>query len=136
MTDKQLMRDIDRNRRRQPVAFWGLWISIVSIIYGEFIVRVDGYLLAHSEPYFARIPENPVGALLVIAGVIKLVGVVLDDGLIKKIGILSLSAMWTGIFIVALTFSFGSGYPHPSYIFMGFMMIGCFRISLKGDFGR
>lgn len=134
MTDKQLMKDIERNKRRQPVAFWGLLISIASVIYGDFIVKIDGYLLANSEPYFSKLPENPIGVLLIIAGLIKLIGVLLDNGRLKKLGILFLSAMWTGLFIVALTFSFGSGYPHPSYIFIGFMMVACFRISLRGDF--
>lgn len=135
MTDKMLMHDIEELRKRQPLAFWGLLFAIGTILYGEFIVRVDGYLLAHTEPYFAKVPEDLIGYLLIGASLIKVVGVILNSGPIKRIGIISMSAVWTGVFVLATTYSFGTGYPHPSYIFMGIMMIGCYRISRKGDFG-
>lgn len=130
------MQDIDKQRKRKPVAFWGLMISLCSVLYGEFIVRVEGYLLTHSEPYFQKLPENVVGYILLAAGIIKMVGVILDYNPMKKIGIWLLSGIWSGLFVLSFTFSFGSGYPHPSYIFMVFMMVACFRVSWKGDFGR
>ena len=136
MSDKKLMREINRERHRQPLAFWGLWIAIVSLLYGEFIVRVDGYLLRHKEPYFADLPEDLIGGLLLVAGVLKLIGVLANQNTLKKVGIVTLSALWSGLFVLAFTYSFGTGYPHPSYIFMGFVVIACFRISLKGDFGK
>lgn len=136
MTDKQLMHDINKQRNRKPVAFWGLMIAICSILHGDFIVQVEGYLLAHSEPYFYKLPENVVGYILLIAGVIKLIGVIFDYNPLKKIGIWMLSGVWSGLFILSFTFSFGTGYPNPSYIFMFFIMVACFRVSWKGDFGK
>lgn len=134
MTDKHLLEELEASRSKQPLGFWGLLIASLSIWYGWFITAVEGYLLAHSEPYFQQLPEKAIGVALVIVGLVKVIGVLTHNGKMKKIGILGLSALWSGIFVLALTFSFGSGYPHPSYIFMGGVVIACFRVSLKGDF--
>lgn len=135
MTDKEILNDIAKLNRKPWFAFWGFLFAIGSVLYGEFIVRVDGYLLANTEPYFKMIPEDLIGWLMITAAVVKLAGVIINNGTLKRVGIISLSAMWSGIFVLATTYSFGTGYPHPSYIFMGIMMLGCFRIARKGDFG-
>lgn len=134
MTDKQLMHDINKQRNRKPIAFWGLMIAIYSILYGDFIVQVESYLLAHSEPYFYKLPENVVGYIHLIAGIIKLIGVIFDYKPLKKIGIWMLSGVWSGLFILSFTFLFGTNYPNPSYIFMFFMMMAVFPGLVEGGF--
>lgn len=134
MVNRKLKQDLQKASNKRPSDFWGALIAVVSILYGEFIFRVDGFLIANAEPYLSKLPENTIGILLMIFGVLKLAGLVLQYKPLKKIGIWLLSGMWSGLFFVALTYSFGTGYPHPSYIFMGMIAIGCFRVSFKGDY--
>lgn len=134
MVNRKLKKDLQKASNKRPSDFWGALIALVSILYGEFIFRVDGFLIANAEPYLSKLPENAIGILLMILGVLKLVGLGLQYKPLKKIGIWLLSGMWSGLFFVALTYSFGTGYPHPSYIFMGMIAIGCFRVSFKGDY--
>lgn len=134
MVNRKLKQDLQKASNKRPSDFWGALIAVVSILYGEFIFRVDGFLIANAEPYLSKLPENTIGILLMILGVLKLAGLVLQYKPLKKIGIWLLSGMWSGLFFVALTYSFGTGYPHPSYIFMGMIAIGCFRVSFKGDY--
>lgn len=134
MVNRKLKQDLQKASNKRPSDFWGALIAIVSVLYGEFIYRVDGYLIANAEPYLSKLPENIIGAALMILGVLKIVGLLLQYKPLKKIGIWLLSGIWSGLFFVALTYSFGTGYPHPSYIFMGMIAIGCFRVSLKGDY--
>jgi len=134
MVNRKLKQDLQKASSKRASDFWGALIAFVSILYGEFIFRVDGYLIARAEPYLSELPENIIGLLLLILGMVKLAGLGLQNKPLKKIGIWLLSGMWSGLFFVALTYSFGTGYPHPSYIFMGMIAIGCFRVSLKGDY--
>lgn len=134
MVNRKLKQDLQKASNKRPSDFWGALIAVVSILYGEFIFRVDGFLIANAEPYLSKLPENTIGILLIIFGVLKLAGLGLQYKPLKKIGIWLLSGMWSGLFFVALTYSFGTGYPHPSYIFMGMIAIGCFRVSFKGDY--
>lgn len=134
MVNRKLKQDLQNASHKRPSDFWGALIAVVSILYGDFIFRVDGYLISNAEPYLSNMPENIIGVILVILGVFKLIGLIFQYRPLKKTGIWLLSGMWSGLFFVALTFSFGTGYPHPSYIFILPMMVGCFRVSLKGDY--
>ena len=134
MVNRKLKQELQKASNKRPSDFWGALIAFVSVLYGEFIFRVDGFLIANAEPYLSKLPENTIGILLMIFGVLKLAGLGLQYKPLKKIGIWLLSGTWSGLFFVALTYSFGTGYPHPSYIFMGMIAIGCFRVSLKGDY--
>ncbi|MFL2132990.1 hypothetical protein [Desemzia sp. FAM 23990] len=134
MVNRKLKQDLQNASSKRPSDFWGALIAGVSILYGEFIFRVDGYFINNAEPYLNKMPENVIGLMLVFLGCLKLVGLISHNRTLKKLGIWSLSGMWSGLFFVALTFSFGTGYPDPSYIFILPMMIGCFRVSLKGDY--
>lgn len=134
MVNRKLKQDLQKASVKRPSDFWGALIAFVSILYGEFIFRVDGFLIGNAEPYLSKMPENIIGIVLMILGMLKLTGLVLQYKPFKKIGIWLLSGIWSGLFFVALTYSFGTGYPHPSYLFMGTIAIGCFRVSFKGDY--
>lgn len=134
MTDKHLIRDIKRARSKRPTRFMGITMAVFSILYGEFILRVDGFLLSWTEPYFQGIPVKLIAWLLIVSGLLKIVGNVTDTLWLRKVGIWSLSGVWTGLFVLALTYSFGSGHPHPSYLFNGLVVIICWRISARGNY--
>lgn len=136
MVDKKLKKDLHNASNKRPSDFWGTLIALVSILYGEFIFRVDGYFLSNAEPYLSSLPENIIGISLALASILKLIGLITQNRLLKRLGIWLLSGIWSGFFFVALTYSFGTGYPHPTYIFIGLVTIGCFRVSLKGDYGK
>lgn len=136
MVDKDLKNDLKYASNKRPSDFWGALIALVSMLYGEFIFRVDGYFLANAEPYLNKLPENVIGITLAFAGILKLVGLFTQYKPLKRLGIWLLSGIWSGFFFVALTYSFGTGYPHPTYMFIGLITVGCFRVSFKGDYGK
>lgn len=134
MTDKQLQREVKELKKRSNFAFWGFWISITSIIQGWFIYHYSGYLMVHSEPYLRFIPEKLIGIVLIAFGVVKIAGVLSDNRILKSAGIWGLSSVWTALFVVAATFSFGTGYPDDRFIIHLFIMIACYRVSFRGDY--
>ncbi len=135
LIDRELMKQINKERsKKPPFAFWGMMISVVSLLYGEFIWRVDGFFLNHAEPYMQKLPENFIGIFLIFGAVIKLIGVFTEIKICKRWGIWLLGGAWSGLFVVTTAFSFGTGYPHPSWIFALMLMVSSFRIAFKGDF--
>lgn len=135
MTDKELIEDLEEAKKKEPFPILGLFIALLSILYGEFTIRVDGYFIAHVEPYLKGLPEDIIGGILLVLGVIKLVGILSRSYKWKRIGIIGLSAAWSGLFVIAVTFSFGTGYPHPSWMFFLLAVGICLIESSKGDFG-
>lgn len=135
MRDKVLTAEIDDAVKKRPFAFWGFLLAVISIAYGEFLLRAGGYLLLHSEPYMTFLPEKTIAAILIGAGLLKALGVVFEIVWAKKIGIWLLTGIWTGLTVAAFAFSFGTGYPMaPGYIFHTMLMAACYRVSIKGDF--
>lgn len=133
MTSRKFLKELERNSA-EPFQFWGFLISLTSLFYGYFIINTPGFLLNHVEPYFQGIPEWVFGYGLLLFGMIKLTGVFTKNKRIRKTGIIALSAIWSALFILAFTYSFGTGYPHPSWIFSLSAVLTCWRISFKGDF--
>lgn len=133
MENQQLKRDIKSKQREKELPFFNILIALVSILHGEFISRVDGYLAEYSEPYIDYLPEQFIGTVLIILGVMKLVSILSNNTQLKKYSIWGLSSIWTGLFFIALTYSFGSGYPNPSWYFYFLVVAGCYHIS-RGDF--
>lgn len=134
MSNRELKKALVEGAKQKPGALLSVFVVLLSLGFGWFTYYYDGYLIANVEPYFSRVPEDLIGMSLVLFSVIKGLGVMTSRTVLKRIGILGMSATWTGILVLALTFSFGSGYPNPSYQFMGFVTAICFTISLKGDF--
>lgn len=99
MTNKQLEKDMSKVIKRQP-SFFGATLAVFSVLYSQFIIQVDGYLLTITEPYFHPLPNRLIGALLVIAGVTKLIGILTNYTSMRKIGIWSLSGLWSGLFVL------------------------------------
>lgn len=133
--DVSIERQIKNVKKRKKARFWGRTIAIFSILYGSFTFYHNQYLQSVTEPYFRVMPTRTIGIALCIAGIIKLIGACNDNTLLRKIGIWTLSGLWSGLFIVALTYSFGSGYPSPNYLYVALPMFICFAVSLRGDFG-
>lgn len=135
MTDRKLMQDIREAKRKRPIPVLGLFVAILSITHGEFIYRVDGYFLAHTEPYLSMLPEDVIGILLIALGVLKIIGIVFKSYWLKRVGIVGISATWAGLSLVSFTYSFGTGFPHPSWQFMFFVTAICLLESRRGDYG-
>ncbi|ALV20772.1 hypothetical protein [Carnobacterium antarcticum] len=134
MENTKLKKELIHAKSKRPSDFWGYAIATVSILHGDFIYRIDGYLVTHAEPYLSKLPEKGIGLFLLFAGVIKLVGLISRNKYLKKISIWMLSAIWGGLSFVSITYSFGTGYPDPYYIFMIFVLVACLRVSSKGDY--
>lgn len=84
---------------------------------------------------FELIPDWPIALWLIGSAIIKLIGIYKRHKKLKRIGIVLLSAVWTAIAAVYTVFSFTTGYPSPSFLFMIFIVVVCYRVSKKGDFG-
>ena len=135
MTDRKLMQDIREAKRKRPFPVLGLLVAVLSITHGEFIFRVDGYFLAHAEPYLSMLPEDIIGIVLIVLGVLKIMGIVFKSHWLKRVGIVGISGTWAGLSLVSVTYSFGTGFPHPSWQFMFFVTAICLLESRRGDYG-
>lgn len=112
--------------------FWGIAVSVYSILYGLFYVIYKGYMISHAQPFMSFLPETLIGMLLIMFGLLKITGIVTDNRVIRLIGIVGLSAIWGGMLFITTSYSFGLGYPDPSFIDKLFVWTACLRISLKG----
>lgn len=124
---------IEKGKRAFP--FWGYSISILSLAYGSFILIYGDYMHSLFSKLFDVIPDWTIALLLITSALIKLLGIYKKNKKFMRVGIICLSAVWTAITAVYLVYSFGVGYPNPSFLFMGFVTIVCYRVAKKGDFG-
>ena len=130
-----LKEEILREKGKGAFPFWGYSISILSLFYGGFILIYGDYMHSLFSRLFDVIPDWSIALLLIISALIKLIGIRKQNKKIMRIGIVFLSAVWTAITAVYLVYSFGQGYPNPSFLFMSFITIACYRVAKKGDFG-
>lgn len=130
-----LKKDIEDLRCHKSSNSLGYLISIFSIWYGFFNIQNDFYLIGLIEPYLQHIISSRfIGCCLIVTSGIKLFGIITNNTLARKIGIWSLTGMWSGLFALAVTFSFGTGYPHATYLFNGLALAICLIVSFKGDY--
>ena len=127
--------EILKEKHKGAFPFWGFSISLLSLFYGSFILIFGDYMHSLFSRLFDVIPDWTIALLLITSALIKLIGIRKRNKKIMRVGIVCLSAVWTAIEAVYLVYSFGVGYPNPSFIFMGFIVIACYRVSKKGDFG-
>ena len=130
-----IKEEIIREKRKGAFPFWGYSISLLSVFYGGFILIYGDYMHSLFSKLFDVIPDWSIALLLIASALIKLIGIRKKNKKIMRIGIVCLSAVWTAITAVYLVYSFGVGYPNPSFLFMGFITIACYRVAKKGDFG-
>lgn len=115
--------------------FYGFAIAILSLFYGVFLLIFGDYMHSLFSKLFEVIPDWPIALWLIGSAVIKLIGIRKGYKSLMRIGIVLLSAVWTAIAAVYTVFSFTTGYPSPSFLFMIFVVVVCYRVSKKGDFG-
>lgn len=130
-----LKEEILREKCKGTFPFWGYSISLLSLFYGSFILIYGDYMHSLFSRLFDVIPDWTIALLLIVSALIKLIGIRKGNKKVMRIGIVCLSAVWTAITAVYLVYSFGVGYPNPSFLFMGFITIVCYRVAKKGDFG-
>lgn len=124
---------IEKGKRAFP--FWGFSISLLSLFFGGFILMFGDYMHSLFSRLFDVIPDWTIGVLLIVSALIKLVGIHKRNKKIMRVGIICLSAVWTAITAVYWVYSFGVGYPNPSFLIIGFVAVACYRVAKKGDFG-
>ncbi len=117
------------------VPFWGATIAWFSIFYGVFLIVFGDYMHSLFSRLFDVFPDWFIAVVLIISAVVKLVGIYSKNKKLMRVGIVALSAVWTAIEAVYLVFSFGIGYPSPSFLFVGLIVVICYRVAKKGDFG-
>lgn len=136
MTDKELKSDMEKIKRKKQIPAWGLLIGVVSVLFGEYIIRVDGFFVSVSEPILRNVNENGIGSVLLVLGVVKIISLLLDCKFAARLSIILLTVVWSALFMTAFAFSFGTGYPHPSYISNGAMAVACLIVSWRGNFTK
>lgn len=122
-------------KKRDSFPFFGYSIAILSLAYGGFLLIFGDYMHSLFSKLFDLIPDWPIALWLIVSALIKLVGIRKRHKKLMRIGIVLLSAVWTAIAAVYTVFSFTTGYPSPSFLFLVFIVVVCYRISKKGDFG-
>ena len=112
--------------------FWGVAIAIGSVMNGIHLLMYESVIVDRLNAYFLGADENIFGALLVLFATIKLIGILIDNVIMRRVGIVGLSIVWGMLWVVALMYSFGIGYPSSAYISNGMMLVGCLRVSYRG----
>ena len=112
--------------------FWGVAIAIGSVMNGIHLLMYESVIVDRLNAYFLGADENIFGALLVLFATIKLIGILIDNVIMRRVGIVGLSIVWGMLWVVALMYSFGIGHPSSAYISNGMMLVGCLRVSYRG----
>ena len=118
--------------QEKPSYFWGMTIAIVSVMNGLHLLFYPSVLSERLDAYLLGVNEDIFGVTLVLFGAIKLIGIVIDSVNMRRVGIVGLSVVWGMLWVVALMFSFGIGYPSTTYLSNGLMLVACLRISYRG----
>lgn len=136
MKNKKLVKEIEGELRKNENRFnvLGFILATTSIFKGTFILHHEGFFLNYVEPYLKNLPENLIGSLILIAGIIKLIGVVTRNKQLKRYGIWLLCFFWWFQFGLAFSYSFGTGYPHDSWIYTFCIASICIYEAKKGVF--
>lgn len=116
------------------ISWLGFILAATSILRGTFVLNHDGFFLSYVEPYLKSLPENLIGSLIIVAGIIKMAGVLLKYKPLKRYGIWALAAMWWFQFGLAVSYSFGTGYPHDSWIYTLCIASICIYEAKRGVF--
>ncbi|MFE2777504.1 hypothetical protein ACFXEB_06670 [Aerococcus urinaeequi] len=127
--------EILKEKSNEPFPFYGFSIAVLSLCYGGFLLIFGDYMDGLFTTLFEVIPDWPIAVFLIGSAVIKLLGIHKQHKKLKRIGIVLLSAVWTAIAAVYAVYSFTVGYPNPSFLIMAFIVVVCYRVSKKGDFG-
>ena len=118
--------------QEKPSYFWGMTIAIVSVMNGFHLLFYPSVLSERLDVYLLGVNEDIFGVALVLFGAIKLIGIMIDSVNMRGVGIVGLSIVWGMLWVVALMFSFGIGYPSTTYLSNGLMLVACLRISYRG----
>ncbi len=130
-----IKEELIQEKNRGSFPFFGFSIAILSLFYGGFLLIFGDYMHSLFSKLFDVIPDWPIALWLIGSAVIKLIGIRKGHKKLMRIGIVLLSAVWTAIAAVYTVFSFTTGYPSPSFLFLVFIVVVCYRVSKKGDFG-
>ena len=130
-----IKEELMREKTQGSFPFFGFSIAILSLVYGGFLLIFGDYMHSLFSKLFDVIPDWTIALWLIVSALVKLVGIYKRHKYLMRIGIVLLSAVWTAIAAVYTVFSFTTGYPSPSFIFLAFIVIVCYRVARKGDFG-
>lgn len=122
----------EEKRQVKPSYFWGVTVAIISLLNGLHLLFYEAVIVDRLNAYFLGVNEDIFGVVLVLFGGIKLVGVLIDSVTMRAVGIVGLSVTWGMLWVVALMYSFGLGYPSTTYLSNGMMLVACLRVSYRG----
>ena len=118
--------------QEKPSYFWGMTIAIASVMNGFHLLFYPSVLSERLDAYFLGANEDIFGVALALFGIIKIIGVIIDSENMRGVGIVGLSIVWGMLWVVAMMFSFGIGYPSTTYLTNGMMLVACLRVSYRG----
>lgn len=114
--------------------FWGYIVAVFSILQSGFLFIHTDYMADRFNAYLFGVNQNVFAIALLIAGVIKMAGLLLDETYSRQVGIVALCAIWGMLSVVALFYSFGIGYPSNAFLTNGLILVACLRVAYKGVF--
>lgn len=130
---KEIIEGLEESKKQaKKVHYLGMSVGIVSFLTGMFFTLFSGELSVFFQPYLKNVPEIFVGMTLIGFGLMKVIGILTNNMLLRKISIVALSFLWGSLFVVSTVYSFGIGFPSISFIFAGKVAADCMRISTRG----
>lgn len=110
----------------------GFVVSIGSFLYGMQIYNNPNILETYRvyDIIDGLIDNHLIGLIFMLISVIKIIGILVNNSILRKVGIISLSFLW-GMFFVSFLIS-----PPPNTVWTLSltMCLTLIRASLKGDY--
>lgn len=131
MSRKEWHKILIEHKQHRPMS---LSVSLISICYGLFIIYYHGYFLGILHPSIVGIEPIYLGLPLIILGVMKILGMVLENDVMRRIAVIGLAFVWGGLLVINFVYAIGDGYPNPMWLFMSRVVYDCAILAVKGSY--
>lgn len=131
MSRKEWHKILIEYKQNRPMS---LSISLISIAYGLFIIYYQGYFLGILHPNIIGIKPLFLGIPLIVLGIFKILGMVLENDLMRRLAVIGLAFVWGGLLAINFVFAVGDGYPDPTWLFMARIIFDCVTLAAKGSY--
>lgn len=131
MSRKEWRKILLEYKQHRPMS---LSVSLISICYGLFIIYYHGYFLGILHPSIVGIEPIYLGLPLIILGTLKVLGMVLEYDVMRRIAVIGLAFVWGGLLVINFVYAVGDGYPNPIWLFMLRIIFDCIILAAKGSY--
>jgi len=133
MSTKEIIAGLEASKKQAITNYYlSFSIAAISIFTGLFFTIYVDQLILFFSSYLNTLPDYFTGFLLIFFGLLKIIGIVLDQKRIRQISIITLSFIWGSLALATTFYSFGDGFPSLSFILTWKITVDCLVVSTRG----